>query len=172
MEDEVQRSSFIPFFLVSVMLIVSLPTTQAENNADEFIVDGRVKMIGLTAGETYQKFVELDIGTVISVNVGCGSCEVKLIAGETILTSSSSVTYNATETVTVEFITIANHRTVSTSILVTTDETHLTQRPSPQTEVALVESHRCLSRAMHRYASRELKNRHCGTIPTLALIVS
>ncbi|MEC8609499.1 MAG: hypothetical protein VXY42_03230 [Candidatus Thermoplasmatota archaeon] len=146
MEDEVQRSSFIPFFLVSVMLIVSLPTTQAENNADEFIVDGRVKMIGLTAGETYQKFVELDIGTVISVNVGCGSCEVKLIAGETTLTSSSSVTYNATETVTVEIqITSTITETVSTSILVTTDETHLTQRPSPQTEVELIESHRCLS---------------------------
>ena len=128
MEDEVQRSSFIPFFLVSVMLIVSLPTTQAENNADEFIVDGRVKMIGLTAGETYQKFVELDIGTVISVNVGCGSCEVKLIAGETTLTSSSSVTYNATETVTVEIqITSTITETVSTSILATTDETHLTQ---------------------------------------------
>ena len=43
------------------------------------------------------QILQLDEEMILSVNVGCGYCEVQLEAGETSITSSSSVTYKATE---------------------------------------------------------------------------
>ena len=37
--------------------------------------------------------MDVEEGTIISVNVGCSTCEVELEAGETTLTSATSVTY-------------------------------------------------------------------------------
>ena len=137
----------LPTILLTIALLATcLPATHAESNADEFVIDGRVKMIGLTAGETYTQTVEVEAGTIVSVNVGCNSCDVKLTAGDTVLTSSTTVTLNATENGLVEIQILSNiDETVSTSILVTVDENHLNQRPSPQTVVDLVDSYRCES---------------------------
>ena len=145
--------------MVALILIVFLlgnaPTIHAENSSDEFTVDGRLQMITLSAGETYQQTLQVEQGMVVSVNVGCSFCEVELDTGDTILTSSSSVTYRVTESGSVD-ITIEStmDETVSTSFLVAEDDAYPNQRPSPQSDFTLSDSKRCTSPSdcldMHR----------------------
>ncbi len=144
MEDESHRAWPMSILMLFILLATYLPMTQAEDSSNEFIVDGRIQMVSLSDGEVHQQAIEVDEGTIVSVNIGCSSCEVQLEAGDTTLTSSSSVTYKATETITVEIsISSTIAETVSTSFLVVIDENHLSQRPSPQTNIDLVDSYRC-----------------------------
>ena len=141
MEDGAHRTWSMSILMLFILLATYLPMTQAEDSSNEFIVDDRVQMISLSGGEVYQQSMEVDEGTIVSVNVGCSSCEVQLEAEDTTLISSSTVTYKATETITVEIsISSTIAETVSTSFLVAEDESHLSQRPSPQTSIDLVDS--------------------------------
>ena len=130
--------------ILIVFLLSNAPPIHAANSSDEFTVDGRLQMITLSAGETYQQTLQVEQGMVVSVNVGCSSCEVELDTGETILTSSTSATYRVTESGSVD-ITIEStmDETISTSFLVVEDESHPNQRPSPQSEFTLSDSKRC-----------------------------
>lgn len=163
MEDEAQRIWQLPIFLIALLLLVHLPTVQAEEVNDEFIVDERVQMVSLSAGEIYQQSFEVEEGTVVSVNVGCSSCEVQLEAGETTLASATSVTYKATETITVDIsISSSVAETVSTSFLVANDEAHASQRPSPQSSIEPIESYRCNNPS-------QCLDMHRGNLDTLIL---
>ena len=144
MEGEAQRTRSIATLFVCVVLLSILPVTHAEEPLDAFVVDGRIQMISLSEAEVYQQTMDVEEGTIISVNVGCGTCEVELEAGETILTSATSVTYKATENLSVSItIRSTSTETVSTSFLVVQDESHVNQRPSPESSMNLVDSYRC-----------------------------
>ncbi len=144
MEGEAQRTRAIATLFVCVVLLSVLPVTHAEEPLDAFVVDGRIQMISLSEAEVYQQTMDVEEGTIISVNVGCGTCEVELEAGETTLTSATSVTYKAPENLSVSItIRSTSTETVSTSFLVVQDESHVNQRPSPESSMNLVDSHRC-----------------------------
>ena len=144
MEGEAQRTRSIATLFVCVVLLSILPVTHAEEPLDAFVVDGRIQMISLSEAEVYQQTMDVEEGTIISVNVGCGTCEVELEAGETTLTSATSVTYKAPENLSVSItIRSTSTETVSTSFLVVQDESHVNQRPSPESSMNLVDSHRC-----------------------------
>ena len=144
MEGEAQRTRSIATLFVCVVLLSILPVTHAEEPLDAFVVDGRIQMINLSEAEVYQQTMDVEEGTIISVNVGCGTCEVELEAGETTLTSATSVTYKAPENLSVSItIRSTSTETVSTSFLVVQDESHVNQRPSPESSMNLVDSHRC-----------------------------
>ena len=144
MEGEAQRTRSIATLFVCVVLLSILPVTHAEEPLDAFVVDGRIQMISLSEAEVYQQTMDVEEGTIISVNVGCGTCEVELEAGETTLTSATSVTYKAHENLSVSItIRSTSTETVSTSFLVVQDESHVNQRPSPESSMNLVDSHRC-----------------------------
>ena len=161
MEDGAHRTWSMSILMLFILLATYLPMTQAEDSSNEFIVDDRVQMISLSGGEVYQQSMEVDEGTIVSVNVGCSSCEVQLEAGDTTLISSSTVTYKATETITVEIsISSTIAETVSTSFLVVEDESHLSQRPSPQTSIDLVDSYRCS-------APEQCLDMHRGNLKTI-----
>ena len=124
--------------------MVNLPSTTSQNVPAEFVIDERIQMIELNQGESYQQTIQAEEGTIVSVNVACSSCEIELIAGETILTSTSSVTYQATESISIETtITSSISETVSTSFLIAEDVANLAQRPSPEVSIDLIESSRC-----------------------------
>ena len=144
MEGEAQRTRSIATLFVCVVLLSILPVTHAEEPLDAFVVDGRIQMISLSDAEVYQQTMDVEEGTIISVNVGCGTCEVELEAGETTLTSATSVTYKAPENLSVSItIRSTSTETVSTSFLVVQDESHVNQRPSPESSMDLVDSYRC-----------------------------
>ena len=144
MEGEAQRTRSIATLFVCVVLLSILPVTHAEEPLDAFVVDGRIQMISLSEAEVYQQTMDVEEGTIISVNVGCGTCEVELEAGETTLTSATSVTYKAPENLSVSItIRSTSTETVSTSFLVVQDESHVNQRPSPESSMNLVDSYRC-----------------------------
>ena len=144
MQGEAQRTRAIATLFVCVVLLSVLPVTHAEEPLDAFVVDGRIQMISLSEAEVYQQTMDVEEGTIISVNVGCGTCEVELEAGETTLTSATSVTYKAPENLSVSItIRSTSTETVSTSFLVVQDESHVNQRPSPESSMNLVDSHRC-----------------------------
>ncbi len=144
MEGEAQRTRSIATLFVCVVLLSVLPVTHAEEPLDAFVVDGRIQMISLSEAEVYQQTMDVEQGTIISVNVGCGTCEVELEAGETTLTSATSVTYKAPENLSVSItIRSTSTETVSTSFLVVQDESHVNQRPSPESSMDLVDSYRC-----------------------------
>ena len=146
MEGEAQRTRSIATLFVCVVLLSILPVTQAQQTLDAFIVDGRIQMISLSEAEVYHQTMDVEEGTIISVNVGCSTCEVELEAGETTLTSATSVTYKAPENLSVSItIRSTSTETVSTSFLVVQDESHVNQRPSPESSMEFVDSYRCSS---------------------------
>ena len=169
MEGESLRPRWVAVLVMLTLLLSGAPVIGAEDPSNEFTIDGRLQMITLAAGETFQQTFQVENGMVVSVNVGCSSCEVQLDAGETSLASSTTVTHRATGTETVE-ITIEStiDETVSTSFLVVDDDVHSNQRPSPQSEFTLSDSKRCTSAStcldMHR---GNLKTMTVGDYSTL-----
>ena len=155
MEGASPRPKGMVVLIMMALLLSGAPTIGAEEPSNEFSIDGRLQMIALSAGETYQQTVQVEDGMVVSVNVGCSSCEVQLDAGETSLTSSTTVTHRATSSGSVE-ITIQStiDETVSVSFLVVIDDVNPNQRPSPQSGFALSDSKRCTTAStcldMHR----------------------
>ena len=125
MEGASLRPRRMVVLIMIALLLSGAPAISAEEPSNEFTIDGRLQMITLSAGETYQQTFQVEDGMVVSVNVGCSSCEVQLDAGETSLASSTTVTHRATGTETVE-ITIEStiDETVSTSFLVVDDDVH------------------------------------------------
>jgi hypothetical protein len=155
MEDEFQATVRMPLLLFTLLVLSTVSFVNAEESPNEFIIDERLQMVTLSSGETYQQTIEVDEGTIVSVLVGCSSCQVHLDAGDTSISSSSSVTYKATETITVQIsISSSISETVSTSFLVIYDEENIHQRPSPQGNIDVVDSFRCSSPSacldMHR----------------------
>ena len=129
---------------VGLLLLSFTNVVHADEASDEFIIDGRLQMVTLEPGETYEQNINVEGGEIVSVNVGCSSCQVQLDAGDTSISSSTSVAYEATEAISVQVtISSTTAESVSTSILVTEDETHLEQRPSPDSITDLVDSYRC-----------------------------
>ncbi|MGB1487370.1 MAG: hypothetical protein ACPG83_02105, partial [Candidatus Poseidoniaceae archaeon] len=155
MEDESLARIRMPLLLLALLLLSTMSYVNAEETSNEFIIDERLQMVTLLSGETYQQTIEVTQGTIVSVNVGCSSCQVHLDAGDTSITSSSSVTYKATGTTSVQIsISSSISETVSTSFLVIYDEDNINQRPSPQSSIDVVDSFRCSSPSecldMHR----------------------
>jgi len=129
---------------VGLLLLSFTNVVHADEASNEFIVDGRLQMVTLESGETYQQTIDVTEGEIVSVNVGCSSCQVQLDAGDTSISSSTSVAYEASETTSVQItISSTTAETISTSILVVADETHLNQRPSPDSTIDVVDSYRC-----------------------------
>ena len=144
MEDNTTKHRVMPMVFVGLLLLSFTNGVHADEASDEFIIDGRLQMVTLESGESYQQTMDVDEGAIVSVNVGCSSCQVQLDAGDTSISSSTSVTYEATEATSVQItISSAAAETVSTSVLVAEDEMHLDQRPSPDSTIDLVDSYRC-----------------------------
>ena len=144
MEDNTTKHRMMPLVFVGLLLLSFTNVVHADEASDVFIIDGRLQMVTLESGETYQQTINVEGGAIVSVNVGCSSCQVQLDAGDKSISSSTSVAYEATETTSVQItISSSTAETVSTSILVAADEMHLEQRPSPDSTIVLVESYRC-----------------------------
>ena len=144
MEDRRLHKSQIPILVLLTLLMVNLPLSNADEATNEFIIDERLQMIDLSPGEPYEQVVQVNEGTIVSVNVDCSSCEVELVDDSTTLTSTSSVTHRAPESGTVA-ITISSsiNEIASTSFLIAEELTLMSQRPSPQASIDLTESTRC-----------------------------
>ena len=144
MESSVHNASRRVLLVLSILLLSTIPVASSEEPLNEFTIDGRLQMIALDVGQSHVQILQLDEEMILSVNVGCGYCEVQLEAGETSITSSTSVTYKATEPLDAK-ITISSTiaETVSTSFLVAQDKAHPNTRPSPQSGIELVDSKRC-----------------------------
>ena len=144
MEDNTTKHRMMPLVFVGLLLLSFTNVVHADEASDEFIIDGRLQMVTLESGETYEQTINVEAGGIVSVNVGCSSCQVQLDAGDTSISSSTSVTYEATETTSVQItISSATAETVSTSVLVAEDEMHLDQPPSTDSTIGLVDSYRC-----------------------------
>ncbi|MGB0329434.1 MAG: hypothetical protein ACPGCU_02315, partial [Candidatus Poseidoniaceae archaeon] len=144
MEDNTTKHQMMPLVFVGLLLLSFTNVVHADEASDEFIIDGRLQMVTLESGETYEQTINVEAGGIVSVNVGCSSCQVQLDAGDTSISSSTSVAYEATEAGSVQItISSATAETVSTSVLVAEDEMHLDQRPSPDSTIDLVDSYRC-----------------------------
>ena len=144
MEGASLRPRGVAVLVMLTLLLSGAPVIGAEDPSNEFTIDGRLQMITLAAGETFQQTLQVENGMVVSVNVGCSSCEVQLDAGETSLTSSTTVTHRATDTESVEITILSTiDETVSTSFLIVEDDLNPNQRPSPPSEFALADSKRC-----------------------------
>ena len=144
MEDDMTKKRTVPLLFVGLLLLSFMHGAHAEESSNEFVIDDRLQMVTLNDGETYQQTIDVEEGTIVSVNVGCSSCQVQLDAGETSISSSTSIAYKATETETLQIsISSTAAETVSTSILVVEDENNHDQRPSPQATFELIESYEC-----------------------------
>ena len=144
MEDSTTRHWMIPLVLLGLLLLSFTNLVHADEASSEFIIDGRLQMVTLGTGESYQQTINVDEGAIVSVNVGCSSCQVQLDAGDTSISSPTSVAFEATEATSVQItISSSTAETVSTSVLVAEDQTHLDQRPSPDSTIDLVDSYRC-----------------------------
>lgn len=155
MEEGLQKSWPIAIIALTILLLSNLNLVHAEDPSNEFIIDDRLQMISLASDETYQRTIQLEENQLVSVNVGCSACQVQLDDGDSSQSSTSSVTYKATETTTVQLsISSSTSETISTSILIVDDRELLSQRPSPQTSIDVVESKTCASPSscidMHR----------------------
>lgn len=98
MEDNTTKHQMMPLAFVGLLLLSFTNVVHADEASDEFIIDGRLQMVTLESGETYEQTINVEAGGIVSVNVGCSSCQVQLDAGDTSISSSTSVTYEATET--------------------------------------------------------------------------
>ena len=144
MEDNTNKHRKMSLVFVGLLLLSFTNVAHADEASNEFVVDGRLQMVTLESGETYQKTINVDEGAIVSVNVGCSSCQVQLDAGDTSISSSTSVAYEATEATSVQItISSSTAETVFTSVLVAEDEMYLNQRPSPDSTIDLVDSYRC-----------------------------
>ena len=144
MEDNMTKYRMMPMVFVGLLLLSFTNVVHADEASNEFIVDGRLQMVTLGSGETYQQTIDVIEGEIVSVNVGCSSCQVQLDAGDTSISSSTSVAYEASETTSVQItISSTTTETISTSVLVVADEAHLDQRPSPDSTIDVVDSYRC-----------------------------
>ncbi|MED5497586.1 MAG: hypothetical protein VX872_08510, partial [Candidatus Thermoplasmatota archaeon] len=163
MEDNTTEHRMMPLVFVGLLLMSFTSVVHAEEAPNEFIIDGRLQMVMLEAGETYQQTINVEEGAIVSVNVGCSSCQVQLDAEDTSISSSTSVAYEATEATSVQItISSSTAETVFTSVLVAEDEMYLNQRPSPDSTIDLVDSYRCEDPSacldMHRGNLRTILN--------------
>lgn len=144
MEDRRLHKSQIPILVLLTLLMVNLPLSNADEATNEFIIDERLQMIDLSPGEPYEQVVQVNEGTIVSVNVDCSSCEVELVDDATTLTSTSSVTHRASESGTVAItISSSTNEIASTSFLIAEELSLMSQRPSPQAIIDLTDSTRC-----------------------------
>ena len=155
MEEGVLKPRPIAILTLTILLLSILNIVDAEDSTNAFIIDERLQMITLASDETYQQTIQLEEQQLVSINVGCSACQVELDAGESSLSSTTSVSFKATETTTVHFtISSSITETISTSILIVEDRELLSQRPSPQTSIDAVQSNECASPSscidMHR----------------------
>ena len=61
MEGTSSRSRPMVALILIIFLLANAPTIHAENSSDEFTVDGRLQMITLSAGETYQQTIQVEL---------------------------------------------------------------------------------------------------------------
>ena len=73
MEGESLRPRWVAVLVMLALLLSGAPVIGAEDPSNEFTIDGRLQMITLAAGETFQQTLQVENGMVVSVNVGC-SC--------------------------------------------------------------------------------------------------
>ena len=161
MEEDVLKPRPIAILTLTILLLSILNIVDAEDSTNAFIIDERLQMITLASDETYQQTIQLEEQQLVSINVGCSACQVELDAGESSLSSTTSVSFKATEITTVHFtISSSITETISTSILIVEDRELLSQRPSPQTSIDAVQSNECAS-------PRSCIDMHRGNLKTI-----
>ncbi|MED5497848.1 MAG: hypothetical protein VX872_09835, partial [Candidatus Thermoplasmatota archaeon] len=74
MEDKTTEHRMMPLVFVGLLLMSFTSVVHAEEAPNEFIIDGRLQMVMLGAGETYQQTINVEEGAIVAVNVGCSSC--------------------------------------------------------------------------------------------------
>ena len=83
MEDNTTKHRMMPLVFVGLLLLSFTNVVHADEAPDEFIIDGRLQMVTLEPDETYEQTINVEGGGIVSVNVGCSSCQVQLDAGDT-----------------------------------------------------------------------------------------
>ena len=69
MEDRRLHTSQIPLLVLLTLLMANLPLSNANEATNEFIIDERLQMIDVSPGEPYEQIVQVNEGTIVSVNV-------------------------------------------------------------------------------------------------------
>ena len=150
-------------FLLAILLLCQLPTsTLADESPTVFIIDERVQMVTLTSGTSYDFTESVSVGDVLSVAVGCDFCSVSIEENGTTVTSASIATLVATGTGLAN-VSIASPETetITTSILISPDSQHPSQRPAPGENFSLDTNGRCVS-------STECVDVHRGNLNTIS----
>tara|TARA_Y100000766_G_scaffold11366_1_gene8228 strand:- start:1344 stop:3626 length:2283 start_codon:yes stop_codon:yes gene_type:complete len=149
--------------LLAILLLCQLPTaTLADESPTVFIIDERVQMITLNSGTSYDFSESVSVGDVISVAVGCDFCSVSIEENGSIITSASIATHVATGSGLANVsISSPETETITTSILITADSQHPSQRPSPEENFTLDTDGRCAS-------STECVDVHRGNLNTIS----
>ena len=80
MEDNTTKHRMMPLVFVGLLLLSFTNVVHADEASDEFIIDGRLQMVTLESGESYQQTMDVDEGAIVSINVGCSSCQVQLLS--------------------------------------------------------------------------------------------
>ena len=84
MEDDRTKNRVMPLLFVGLLLLSFMNGVHADESTNEFVVDGRLQMVNLQPGQNYQQSLDVEEGTIVSVNIGCSSCQVQLDAGGTL----------------------------------------------------------------------------------------
>lgn len=150
-------------FLISILIVCSLPLgALADESPIVFVIDERVQMITIEADTSYDLSEPVSEGDIISVAVGCGFCSVSIEENGSVTTSTSIATVVASETGLANIsISSVETETITTSILVTPDSQHPSQRPAPGESFDLDTNGRCNS-------SAECIDVHRGNLNTIS----
>ena len=150
-------------FLISILIVCSLPLgALADESPIVFVIDERVQMITIEADMSYDLSEPVSEGDIISVAVGCGFCSVSIEENGSVTTSTSIATVVASETGLANIsISSVETETITTSILVTPDSQHPSQRPAPGESFDLDTNGRCNS-------SAECIDVHRGNLNTIS----
>ena len=69
MEDSTTRHWMIPLVLLGLLLLSFTNLVHADDASSEFIIDGRLQMVTLGTGESYQQTINVDeVETVSAVD--------------------------------------------------------------------------------------------------------
>ena len=150
-------------FMLTILIFCLLPhNTHADDSPTIFVIDERVQMITLNAGNSFDISEPVSQGDVVSVAVGCDFCSVSIEENGSTTTSTSIATIVASESGLANIsISTPETETITTSILVAPDYQHPSQRPAPEDLFQLDTKGRCAS-------SAECIDVHRGNLDTIS----
>ena len=130
------RKSSLPLGLVLVLLILSSlsPFVQAQEH-ESYVVDGRITVISLDAGTTYETTIEVEKDDFVILALDCVACIGTIVAENENTSGSSNLILQISNSGTVNIsISSSQSETIRFVLQYNFVDTHDTVRPSPQND--------------------------------------